>query len=258
MNQIDSNQTNSKPGIYLIASRRFNSVNELTGLHLILANTLTHGADYDFDLHFDGDAFEGFVGHLAGGDSIMLSEIPFEMMNASPEVHTQLHYLSKSLKKTVKLKAKALYKSIRHFEPMDIQGVIYDLYIERKPTEVKSSNQKLNPELIRQAMLDSISYGDKFDLHDAKPAIDLHYEEIAEEDNSLDAFDKLTVQLQAFQQRLENAIAHDQHSLVVIHGKGNGRLRKEVHALLKAHPMVTRFELSYNPKYDGGATEVYF
>lgn len=258
MNQTGGANNEYRSGVYLLASRRFNREEELTGLHLILANTLLQGVDYDFDLLLEGEAFEGYTGHLAGGDMVMLSELPFEMMNAAPEVVTRIDTGGNQLEKTVRIKAKAVHQSIRHFEPMDISGVVYELYIQKQTSPVKTSGPRLNAELIRQSMLDGISYTDKFDLHEATHTIDLHFEQLAAHSLDPEAADKLDIQLQVFQQRLENAIAHGQHSLVVIHGKGTGQLKKAVHELLQQHPMVRCYEVSRSPQYDGGATEVFF
>ena len=46
--------------------------------------------------------------------------------------------------------------------------------------------------------------------------------------------------------------------MVVIHGLGKGKLREEVHAILKQMPEIGRFKNEWSGKYGFGATEIYF
>jgi dsDNA-specific endonuclease/ATPase MutS2 len=42
----------------------------------------------------------------------------------------------------------------------------------------------------------------------------------------------------------------------LIHGLGTGRLREELHDMLRRHPRVRGFQNSHFPRYGFGATEV--
>jgi dsDNA-specific endonuclease/ATPase MutS2 len=66
----------------------------------------------------------------------------------------------------------------------------------------------------------------------------------------------LHLQLSKFQQALERAIAHGADKLYAIHGVGSGKLRNEIHALLKQYREVKSFNNDYHPRYGFGATEV--
>ncbi|MCK7555299.1 hypothetical protein MKQ70_09910 [Chitinophaga sedimenti] len=68
----------------------------------------------------------------------------------------------------------------------------------------------------------------------------------------------LAIQLNEFQYWLDIAIAHHQHSMVAIHGVGKGKLREELHDILKVTPEVKSFVNQYHPLYGYGATEIYF
>ncbi|MCG7859693.1 hypothetical protein MD537_22130, partial [Flavihumibacter sediminis] len=56
----------------------------------------------------------------------------------------------------------------------------------------------------------------------------------------------------------ELALAHYQPMLTVIHGLGSGRLRDEIHSLLRLRKPVKYFVNQYHPNYGYGATEIYF
>ncbi|RYF82518.1 MAG: hypothetical protein EON98_11250, partial [Chitinophagaceae bacterium] len=61
-----------------------------------------------------------------------------------------------------------------------------------------------------------------------------------------------------FEKWYELAIAHRQPQLIVIHGIGSGKLRDEIHDLLKGRREVKSFVNQYHPSFGYGATEIYF
>lgn len=88
--------------------------------------------------------------------------------------------------------------------------------------------------------------------------IDLHIEQLVTHTEGLSSFEILTIQLEAFEDALEEAIRNHQLSLVVIHGVGKGRLKEEIHAILKSTSSVDFFLNEWNPRYGYGATEIFF
>ncbi|PGH39398.1 MAG: hypothetical protein CRN43_09330 [Candidatus Nephrothrix sp. EaCA] len=87
--------------------------------------------------------------------------------------------------------------------------------------------------------------------------IDLHIENLVESHRGLSNYEIVTIQLQAFQNFLDNAIVHHQKYLVAIHGVGKGVLRQEIHKMLRNHKEVASFKHQYHPFYGLGATEIY-
>ncbi|HEX6191742.1 MAG TPA: Smr/MutS family protein, partial [Chitinophagaceae bacterium] len=57
---------------------------------------------------------------------------------------------------------------------------------------------------------------------------------------------------------LDLAMAHHLPSMIVIHGVGTGKLRDEVHEILKYRRGVKTFVNQYDPRFGYGATEVFF
>jgi dsDNA-specific endonuclease/ATPase MutS2 len=68
----------------------------------------------------------------------------------------------------------------------------------------------------------------------------------------------VAIQLRTFEKFYDLAIAHLQPSLIVIHGVGSGRLRDEIHELLKLRKEVKTFVNQYDPRFGYGATEIFF
>jgi dsDNA-specific endonuclease/ATPase MutS2 len=65
------------------------------------------------------------------------------------------------------------------------------------------------------------------------------------------------LQLRAFEKWLDKAELNYLKQLWVIHGVGSGRLKEEVHELLKHRNSVKSFVAQYHPWYGNGATEIY-
>ena len=65
--------------------------------------------------------------------------------------------------------------------------------------------------------------------------MDLHIEKLTDW-RHLSNFEMLTMQLNTFEKYLDLAIAHHQHNLIVIHGVGTGKLKDEIHEILKTTP----------------------
>jgi hypothetical protein len=95
-------------------------------------------------------------------------------------------------------------------------------------------------------------------LEPAKYELDLHIEKLSPDYKGLSNFEMLTLQLQTLEKYLDLASAHHQSSMIVIHGIGTGKLRDEIHEVLRLRKDVKNFFNRYHPKYGYGATEVYF
>lgn len=88
-------------------------------------------------------------------------------------------------------------------------------------------------------------------------SIDLHVHKLTKEYEKLDPAMSLILQTRAFEKYLSDAILIGVPYVYIIHGKGKGKLREEIHRRLKANPDVLRFEDGYHEGYGaGGATKV--
>lgn len=88
--------------------------------------------------------------------------------------------------------------------------------------------------------------------------VDLHIEKIMGSSAGLSNYEMLQAQLQYFEKYYNLAVAHMQPKLIVIHGIGSGRLREEIHELLRLRKEVKSFVNQYHPNFGFGATEIYF
>ena len=80
--------------------------------------------------------------------------------------------------------------------------------------------------------------------------IDLHIENLSNDFLAMTNFEIVQIQLKKCEDALINAINSNAQKLIIVHGIGEGVLKKEVHNLL------LRFELRYFVSINGGSTEV--
>jgi hypothetical protein len=91
-----------------------------------------------------------------------------------------------------------------------------------------------------------------------RSVIDLHIEKITDDWKGLSNYEILTIQLREFEKYFDLAYMHLQPDLIVIHGVGKGKLKEEIHQILKQKKEVKNFVHRYHPRYGYGATEIYF
>ncbi len=94
-------------------------------------------------------------------------------------------------------------------------------------------------------------------LEPARSIVDLHIEKISDEWKHLTSFEIITLQLKEFEKWYDLAIAHRQPSLIIIHGIGKGKLKDEIHEILKTKREVKSFINQYDPRFGYGATEIF-
>ncbi len=88
--------------------------------------------------------------------------------------------------------------------------------------------------------------------------LDLHIEQLVSDVKSLTNDEIVKIQMDTLARYVQLAIVHRQERMVVIHGLGKGKLRDDVHALLKTIPEISRYKNEWSGKYGFGATEITF
>ena len=95
-------------------------------------------------------------------------------------------------------------------------------------------------------------------LPPARTVVDLHIEKLLNDWKGLSNAEILNIQLKEFDKWYHLAVAHHQSQLIVIHGVGKGRLRDEIHDMLRLKKEVKTFVNQYHPSFGFGATEIFF
>jgi hypothetical protein len=220
---------------------------------------------YHITLHYECLGQSGFLfSHkttLQPFAHFYLHDIPFDEMHDQPRfswVIEQANVLipAQPLRDTLRIKPKKLFAFITKSQ-MDNHPMFHVKLHDDFPFEVNLNDAAEAP-AVKEKIVKIVD-----DLKSAKRPkqrleIDLHIEELVDTTHGMTNFEMLSIQLSAFEDALEEAIRNHQLSLIVIHGVGKGKLKDEIHSILKSVPEVDFFQSEWNPKYGYGATEIFF
>ena len=98
----------------------------------------------------------------------------------------------------------------------------------------------------------------KENIPPARSVVDLHIEKLMDRNSHLTNAEILHFQIEAFEKWVELAQLNHLPSMIIIHGVGTGKLKNEIHELLKVKKGVKSFVNQYSDFYGYGATEVFF
>ncbi|MBL7697732.1 MAG: Smr/MutS family protein [Chitinophagaceae bacterium] len=233
---------------------------EALKIHLI--NRTNAPLHFEYLLDYIGkDGFE-LKNNIAPFEDFYIHDMPFENMNDSPSFNFIFSLQKPDKKKaesfetSLKLKPKQVFNRIQEIKQKGDATFSYKL-LDTYPDKPIEDKMEMAP-LLRKGYKVYPASSARQHLEPAKYELDLHIEKLNSDYASLSSFEKLTLQLQTLEKYLDLAVAHHQPSMIVIHGVGTGKLRDEIHEVLRVRRDVKSFINRYHPAYGYGATEVYF
>ncbi|MBQ9311888.1 MAG: DUF2027 domain-containing protein [Bacteroidales bacterium] len=136
----------------------------------------------------------------------------------------------------------ALLPEIENFMIQDEKKIIEKVKIEK---------QDVRPQQEKKV----VSFFDKHLVNRVEAEVDLHIEELTDNEQGMQPFDKLSMQMDYFEKCLNEAISRNLDKIVFIHGVGQGVLKKKIEDELSKYSFLHFFPASMQ-KYGVGATEV--
>jgi len=211
---------------------------------------------------FNGESSFQLTNTIEHLHEFYLHDVNFEDLSDNPRFDVEFSLSNPDKKKapyyetSLKLKAKQIFKKIEEIKLKNEPTFLYPLFgtYPDKAEEEKVDINKLGNAGFRVYDLSRI----KELLPPARSVVDLHIEKLTDSWKHLSNFEILTLQLKAFEKFYDLALAHFQPSLTIIHGVGVGKLRDEIHDILKTKKEVKSFVNQYHHAYGYGATEIFF
>jgi len=158
---------------------------------------------------------------------------------------------------SLKLKPKQFFKRVEEMKEKNEPTITYLLF-QQYPNRVFEENtlplHKLTSAGFKVYDISKV----KEQLTAARSVIDLHIEKITNDWKHLSNYEILSIQLKEFEKWYDIAVTNKQPSLIIIHGVGKGKLKEEIHEILKSKREVKNFINQYHPKFGYGATEINF
>ena len=210
----------------------------------------------EFELKNTVDAFHDFYLH----------DIAFEDVNDSPaffvdfELAVPLKGKAPHYETSLKVKPKQLFQKIEEMKEKNQPTISYKLFDEYpdKAYEAPDPDPLQLSKLAARGFKVYDATKIRQHLEPARSVVDLHIEKLVNDWKHLNNFEILTIQLKEFEKWYELALAHKQPSLIIIHGVGKGKLKEEIHDLLKTRKEVKYFVNQYDNRFGYGATEIFF
>ncbi len=231
-------------------------------LKVYLINQNEEGYNFNYDLMFNGDSSFSLKSTVEGLSDFYLHDVSFEDMGEAPKFEFEFSLKYPDKKKATahevffKINGKKLFKKIEETQLKNEASFAYELFTHYpdKLDDDKMDLSKLGNSGFRMYDASKI----KENLLPSRTVVDLHIEKITDNYERLSNFEMLTMQLNTFEKYYDLAVAHKQKMFTVIHGIGEGKLKDEIHDILKLKKEVKSFINQYHELYGYGATEIYF
>lgn len=206
----------------------------------------------EFELKNEVHPFSDFYLHdVQFSDMSDSPAFTFEFSLLQPD-KTKAEYFEASLK----LKPRQLFTRIEDIKKKGEATFSYRLFDEY-PARVEEDKIEVSSLASKGIKIYNAKEARKH-LPPARTVVDLHIEKLSNDWEHLSNAEILDIQLREFEKWYELALAHHQSHLIIIHGVGSGRLRDEIHDILRLKKEVKSFVNQYHPSFGYGATEIYF
>jgi hypothetical protein len=226
-------------------------------LKIYLLNEMPMPVKFSYDMRLLQKSEFRLDGILHPFANVYLHSVDYADMNDQPRFHWKLSDTTNQNMETaegiLRIRPAKLFDHINELlvkgTPTFSYTLIEDFAPKKKPAPVEHFQPQPFPSLpvITTRTIEPPKY-----------EIDLHIEHLAPHKKGLSNAEIITIQLDALRHYLQLALVHRQERMIVIHGLGKGKLREEVHAILKQTPEVSRFKNEWSGRYGFGATEVFF
>ncbi len=229
---------------------------------LYLINQTNEPYNFIYNLKYAGKPDFELKNQVLSLSDFYLHDILFEDMNDAPRFEFEFSLVNNNKKKadyfeaTLKIKAKQLFQKIEEIKLKNEPTFSYKLF-EKYPDKTIEDKPELENLHAKGNKIYDASKA-RQNLEPARSVIDLHIEKLTDNWKHLSNFEILTLQLKTFEKYYYLSVAHHQPHLTVIHGLGSGKLKDEIHEILKYKKEVKSFVNQYHPNFGYGATEIYF
>jgi hypothetical protein len=233
---------------------------ETLKIHLI--NRTERSLNFIYRLQFFGENEFELKNVVNSFNDFYLHDVPFADMSDNPTFSFEFSLVQPEKNKadyyevSIKLKAKQIFAKIEEMNKKGEATIRYQLF-EHYPDKMPEDKLEFDSLIAKGIKVYNAKEVRKH-LPPARTVVDLHIEKLSDDWQHLSNAEILDIQLREFEKWYELALAHHQHHLIVIHGVGSGRLRDEVHDILRLKKEVKTFVNQYHSSFGYGATEIYF
>ena len=259
-------ETQVAEGVWLSLLPKFSldefgdEVVELFKVHLV--NKTSRGYKFIYEQQSLGDVNFELTNEITASHDFYLHDIKFSDFNDNPTLFFEFSLITEDKKKaayfenSLKLKGKQIFQRVEEMKKKNEPTITFKLF-ENYPDKSFEEKPKLSPHIASEYSAYEAKKA-RQNLEPARSVIDLHMEKLSNDWQHMSNFEILTMQLKEFEKWYNLSVAHRQDNLIVIHGVGSGKLRDEIHDILKGKKEVRFFINQYDHRFGYGATEIFF
>lgn len=231
-------------------------------LKIYLVNNFRISYHFVYKLSFFGDAEFELKNTVQPFETFYIHDVEFADMSDSPAFEFDFSLTQADKKKAdhyetvVKLKPKQLFTKIEALRQNNEASFSYILF-DKFPDKIPQDNNLSLDKLVGKGYKIYNAKDARNHLEPARSVVDLHIEKLTDDYSRMSNLEILTLQLKTFEKFYYLAVSHLQPTLTIIHGVGKGKLRDEIHDVLKLKKEVSYFVNQYHPRYGYGATEIF-
>lgn len=247
-------------GIYLSFMPVFKTVemeDMVDTVKVFLLNELPVSTKYTYEARSRAASLFRHEGTLHAFGNVYLHSLPYTEMSDQPRFHwSVLDATDAKMGKeenTLRIKPAKLFEHVTNILQGGEPSFGYLLIDGFKPAQEKHEEQ--HAPVVRASRTQAPA---TYKRDEPKQELDLHIEQLVDNIKGLTNAEIIHIQLTTLQRYINIAIGHRQERMVVIHGLGKGKLREEVHNVLKGIPEVARYKNEWSGRYGFGATEILF
>ena len=219
---------------------------------------------YNFTYHllFNGDSNFELINTIGPLTDFYLHDVKFEDLSDNPRFSVEFSLAQPDKRKapyfetSLKVKAKQIFKKIEEIRLKNEPSFSY-LLMDKYPDKTEVDKLDVAPLNNAGFRVYDISRVREL-LPPARSVVDLHIEKLVDKWKHMSNFEILSLQLKEFEKFYELAVLHHLPSLTIIHGVGAGKLKDEIHSILKTKRAVKSYINQYTASYGYGATEIFF
>jgi len=264
--KIQKNDAKEEDGVWLNIIPKFSldDFNDeiVESLKIYLSNRNRVGYQFVYEQAFQGTVNFSIESSIPPFTDFYIHDLTFSSVNDGLSFALDFSLIDPHKKKAahfetpLKIKAKQLFQKIETLKDNNQTTLSYPLFVTYPD---KEEDNHIAIDVLRNAgykVYDASKI--KQNIPSARSVVDLHIEKIMDRHNHLSNAEILQFQLEEFEKWFELAQMNQLPSIIFIHGVGKGKLKAEIHDLLKVKKGVKQFINQYSDFYGYGATEVYF
>lgn len=264
--KIKKNDSKEDAGVwlYLIPKFTLDDFNDevVETLKIYLSNKTRIAYNFLYEKITQGEVDFSITSTIAPFTDFYIHDIPFAEVNDSPQFAFDFSLTEQHKKKAahfealVKIKPKQIFQKIEALKE-DNKVTLDYLLFNTYPDQEEDNHIPID--VLRNAGY-KVYDASKIKEHipAARSVVDLHIEKLMDRHSHLTNAEIIHFQLETFEKWFELAQLNHLPSMIIIHGVGTGKLKNEIHDLLKVKKGVKSFINQYSDFYGYGATEVFF